>query len=84
MYETSVTSIDLTKKSTNRNNSVPPVDLVGLPGSVDNVQHAGLRRLGRGVEPRGGGQVQPGYADDQRQGRHVLRLPGGVPSWEQS
>ena len=52
-------AIDLTKKSTNRNNSVPPVNLVWLPGSVDNVQHAGLRRLGRGVEPRGGGQVQP-------------------------
>ena len=52
-------AIDLTKKSTNRDNSIPPIDFVGLPGSVDNVQHAGLRRLGRGVEPRGGGKVQP-------------------------
>ena len=34
---------------------------VGLPGPVNDVQHAGLGRLGGGVEPGGGGQVQPGH-----------------------
>ena len=45
---------------THRNNSVPPVNFVRLPGPVDHVEHAGLGRLGGGVEPGGGGQVEPG------------------------
>ena len=66
-------TIDLTKKSTYRDNSIPPFDLVGLPGSIDNVQHAGFRRLGRGVEPGGGGQVEPGV-------RHKVRVVQKQPS----
>ena len=41
-----------TRLSTHRNNSVPPIDCIWLPGAVDDVQHAGLGRLGGGVEPK--------------------------------
>ena len=46
---------------------------VGLPGPVNDVQHAGLGRLGGGVEPGGGGQVQPGV-------RHEVRVVQEQPS----
>ena len=39
---------------------------VGLPGPVNDVQHAGLGRLGGGVEPGGGGEVQPGVRHEVR------------------
>ena len=46
--------------STHRNNSVSPINCIWLPGAVNDVQHAGLGRLGGGVEPGGGGEVEPG------------------------
>ena len=46
---------------------------VGLPGPVNDVQHAGLGRLGGGVEPGGGGQVQPGV-------RHEVRVVQQQPA----
>ena len=70
-----------TRLSTHRNNSVPPIDCIWLPGAVYDVQHARLGRLGGGVEPKkknknkkyikkyfkkngvepgGGGEVEPG------------------------
>ena len=39
---------------------------IGLPAPVNDVEHAGLGRLGRGVEPGGGGQVEPGVRYEVR------------------
>ena len=41
--------------------------MVGYPGTIDDVQHAWLGRLGRDIEPGGGGQVEPGV-------RHEVRM----------
>ena len=39
---------------------------IGLPAPVNDVEHAGLGRLGRGVEPGGGGEVEPGVRYEVR------------------
>ena len=46
---------------------------VGLPGAVNHVQHAGFGRLGRGQEPGGGGEVEPGV-------RHEVRVVEQQPA----
>ena len=52
---------------THRNNSVPPVNFIWLPGPVDHVEHAGLGGLRGDVEPRGRGKVEPRV-------RHKVRM----------
>ena len=39
---------------------------IGLPAPVNDVEHAGLGGLGSGVEPGGGGQVEPGVRYEVR------------------
>ena len=46
---------------------VPPVAVVWFPGAVNDVEHAGFRRLRVGIEPRGRGEVKPG-------GGHQVRV----------
>ena len=52
---------------------VLPVAFVRLPGAVNDVEHAGLGRLRVGVEPGGGGEVEPGV-------RHEVRVVEQQPA----
>ena len=49
-----------------RVDAVPPVDRVGYPGPVNDVQHAGLWRLRGHVEPSGGCEVEPSVSHEVR------------------
>lgn len=62
--DTSIDDVDGRTKA--RVDTVPSVSRVGHPGPINDMQHAGLGRLGGHIEPGGGGKIEPSVCNKVR------------------